>query len=127
MDSKHQLLATVYERFNARDIDAVLAKMDPDVDWPNAMEGGRVYGHSGVRDYWQRQWKLVNPRVEPTGFMEDDAGRTVVDVHQVVRDMTGTILIDQMVQHVYTVHEGLIQRMDIGAAGPRSMSAADEK
>ena len=37
----------------------------------------------------------------------------MVDVHQVVRDLTGRILADQMVQHVYTIKEGLIQRMDI--------------
>ena len=112
MKSEHQLLATVYEQFNARDIDGVLAKMDPDVDWPNGMEGGRVQKREGVREYWQRQWTVVSPRVEPTGFTEEE-GRTVVEVHQVVRDMSGKILVDQMVQHVYTIRDGLIQRMDI--------------
>jgi|ERR1700736_1410235 hypothetical protein len=113
MKCKQELLATVYAKFNARDIDAVLAMMDPDVDWPNGMEGGRVHGRSSVREYWRRQFALIDPSVEPARFTDDKEGRTVVDVHQVVRDLTGGILADQMVQHVYTIKEGLIQRMDI--------------
>jgi hypothetical protein len=64
------------------------------------MEGGRVEGHSGIRDYWTRQWTLVDPHVEPLGFSTDEEGRTVVDVQQVVRDMNGTVVVHEMVQHV---------------------------
>jgi hypothetical protein len=35
-----ELLERLYERFNARDMEAVLATMHPDVIWPNGMEGG---------------------------------------------------------------------------------------
>jgi hypothetical protein len=35
-------LRATYAAFNARDIDAVLAQMTADVDWPNAWEGGHV-------------------------------------------------------------------------------------
>ncbi len=113
MRSNHELLTTTYQAFNARDIDAVLANMHPDVDWPNGMEGGRVHGHGNVRDYWSRQWGVVDPHVEPLRFENDEMGRIVVDVHQVVRDMTGNILLDRIVQHVYSIHDGLIERMDI--------------
>ena len=37
--------------FNARHIDALLEQMTPDVDWPNAWEGGRLHGREQVRDY----------------------------------------------------------------------------
>jgi len=43
----------------------------------------------------------------------DDRGRIVVDVHQVVRDLSGALLVDRMVQHVYTVDDGLITQMEI--------------
>jgi hypothetical protein len=107
------ILLKTYEAFNARDIEAVLVFMDPNVDWPNGMEGGRVYGREGVRDYWTRQWGLIDPHVEPVGFGTDADGRTVVDVHQVVRDLAGNILADRRVQHVYFIQEGLIARMEI--------------
>jgi hypothetical protein len=86
--------------------------MHPDIDWPNGMEGGRVHGHDGVREYWVRQWQVVDPHVDPVGFTDED-GRTVVDVHQVIRDMSGTLLLDRTVQHVYTITGGLITHMDI--------------
>lgn len=107
------ILIHTYRAFNARDIDAVLAVMHPNVDWPNGMEGGRVRGHDAVRDYWTRQWGLIDPHVEPQDFATDDAGRFVVDVHQVVRDLAGNLLADRMVQHVYTIRDGLITGMEI--------------
>ena len=68
-----QLLTEAYRGFNAREIDAVLALMHSDVDWPNGMEGGRVHGHQQVRDYWTRQWGMINPRVDPVSFQSGDA------------------------------------------------------
>ncbi|HEY1810002.1 MAG TPA: ketosteroid isomerase, partial [Acidobacteriaceae bacterium] len=84
-----------------------------DVDWPNGMEGGRVHGHDEVRSYWRRQWEILDPRVDPVGFAEDEAGRTVVDVHQVVRDRAGNLLADRTVQHIYSIRNGLIASMEI--------------
>jgi hypothetical protein len=116
MSTDHVLLTATYKAFNARDVDAVLATMHPDVDWPNGWEGGRVLGSENVREYWRRQWEVLDPHVEPVGFRDNGDGRTVVDVHQVVRDLTGNLVADQMVQHVYSMRDGLIERMDIQAA-----------
>jgi hypothetical protein len=111
------LLTTDYAGFNARNIDAVLELTHPNVDWPNGMEGGRVHGHSEVRDYWTRQWSLIDPNVDPVGFETEEAGRTVVTVHQVVRDLDGKLLLDQTVKHVYLIEDGLIQSMEIVGEG----------
>ena len=113
-----ELLTEAYRAFNAREIDAVLAIMHHDVDWPNGMEGGRVHGHQGVRDYWTRQWAMINPRVDPVNFESPDRNRTAVLVHQVVHDLDGLLLADQMVQHVYFIEDGLIRRMEILPAEP---------
>jgi ketosteroid isomerase-like protein len=45
----------MYAAFNARDVDAVLAAMTPDVDWPKTWGGGRAIGREQVREYWKRQ------------------------------------------------------------------------
>jgi ketosteroid isomerase-like protein len=108
-----QLLRRVYEAFNARDIEAAIALMRLDVDWPNAMEGTRVHGHAGVRDYWTRQFTTIQSRVDPEGFSTDVDGRVVVEVHQVAHSVNGELIADQMVEHVYTIREGLIERMDV--------------
>ena len=107
-----EIITKAYEAFNARDIDTVLTYLHPDVDWANGMEGGRVHHREGVREYWRRQWGLIDPHVQPTRFRAED-GKIIVDVHQVVRDLEGTILSDTMVQHVYVIREGLVTRMDI--------------
>src|ERR1700685_4129178 len=86
-ESDIALLKRAYEAFNARDIDAALAAMHPDVEWPNGMEGGTVHGHIGVREYWTRQWGILDPYVEPKSFNLDETGRVVVEVQQVVRDL----------------------------------------
>jgi len=111
--SAANLLQRAYAAFNARDVDGALATMRPDVVWPNGMEGGTVRGHEGVRAYWTRQWGMVDPHVEPKAFQVDSDGRIVVGVYQVVRDLSGKVLIDRMVEHVYTLKNGLIQSMDI--------------
>jgi hypothetical protein len=103
----------MYRAFNDRDIDTVLATMDPNVDWPNGMEGGRVHGHQGVRAYWTRQWSMINPKVYPVQVSEDELGRVVVDVHQLVRNLEGIVVLDQMVRHVYVMENGLIKSMEI--------------
>lgn len=87
--------------------------MNADVVWPNGMEGGVVHGHEGVRAYWTRQWAMIDPHVEPKTFDTDPAGRVIVGVHQVVRDLSGKVLLDRMVEHIYTMKNGLIQSMDI--------------
>ena len=107
------LLRRTYAAFNARDIDAVIAVLHPDVDWPNAWEGGRLRGHAAVRSYWARQFEAIDGRVEPQRFTLAPDGRVVTDVHQVVRDRTGAILVDRMVQHVYRLRDGLIDHMEV--------------
>lgn len=113
MDNHETLLRKAYTAFNARDLNGALSTMHTEVEWPNGMEGGTVHGHDGVREYWTRQWRLIDPHVEPMRFDPDDAGRIVIAVHQVVRDLAGQVLVDRMVEHVYTMENGLILRMEI--------------
>lgn len=108
-----ELLKKTYAAFNARDIPGALATMNPDVEWPNGMEGGTVHGHEGVRAYWTRQWGMIDPHVDPITFDVDNAGRIDVGVHQVVRDLAGKVFMDRTVHHVYTLRGGLIDSMDI--------------
>jgi hypothetical protein len=108
-----ELLHAAYAAFNARDIDGALSTMTPDVAWPRAFEGGFVEGGEAIRAYWTRQWSDINPHVEPVSFHPDNIGRITVHVHQVVRDLEGTVISDQQVGHRYTFKCGLIDRMEI--------------
>ena len=108
-----ELLRAAYAAFNARDVDAALALMTPAVEWPRAFKGGFVRGPEAVRAYWTEQWSEIDPHVEPVTFHPEDAGRILVEVHQVVRDLAGGVLADEHVGHRFTFERGLIQWMEV--------------
>ncbi|GGD11699.1 nuclear transport factor 2 family protein [Aureimonas glaciei] len=121
METALALVRHIYERFNARDIDAVLAVLGDDVAWANGMDGGHVHGHAALRDYWTRQWALVSPHVEPQKIARADDGTIVVDVLQSIRDLDGNPLegqfhglTDRTVAHIFRFEQGKVARFDIG-------------
>lgn len=109
-----RVLNAAYAAFNARDLGAAIELMHPEVDWPNAWEGGRVVGREAVLDYWRRQFEAISSRVEPEGFCEEADGSVTVDVRQVVHDaQSGELLSDSRVRHRYRLEDGLIVRMGV--------------
>jgi PhnB protein len=106
-------LGALYDAFNARDVDAILAALAHDVDWPNAWEGGRIRGREAIRAYWARQWAAIDPHVEAEAIAPLPDGRVAVEVHQTVRDLDGQVLSDSRVRHVYELRGGLVTRMDV--------------
>ncbi len=113
MANTQTLIAQAYSAFNHRDIDSALALMSENVSWPKASEGGRVIGKEEIRAYWSRQWKEFDPRVEPLEIIDREGGITEVKVHQLVKSPGGDVLFDGEVWHVYTIANGLIERMDL--------------
>ena len=113
--SHEALLREMYRAFNARDIDAVLAVMTDDVDWPNGWEGGRVVGRAAVRNYWERQWAAIDPTVEPAEITVRPDGSEALLVRQMVRGLDGTLVADGFVRHVYAFDGDRVTRMDIEA------------
>jgi hypothetical protein len=51
--------------------------------------------------------------VEPLEVIDREGGITEVKVHQLVKSLAGDVLSDSEVWHVYTIADGLIERMDI--------------
>jgi ketosteroid isomerase-like protein len=85
VSSAEDTLRAAYAAFNARDIEGALELMHPEVDWPNAWEGGRVVGRQAVADYWTRQFEAISSTVEA----------------------------DTQAHHRYRLQDGLIVRMDV--------------
>lgn len=130
MANTQTLIARAYAAFNRRDIDAALALMSESVSWPKASEGGQVVGKEEIRAYWTRQWDEFDPHVEPIEVIDGDGGKADVRVHQLVKSLKGDILSDSEVWHVYTISNGLIDRMDLkesGASADSTPSAAFSK
>ena len=120
MENDVKLIKRLYEDFNARNIDSVLAMLTEDVTWANAMDGGYARGHEGIREYWTRQWSMVSPHVEPVGFHRTADGAIIAEVRQSVRNLEGKKLEgqthglrDKTVGHVFRFREGKVVRFDI--------------
>jgi hypothetical protein len=103
----------MYDAFNSRDADAVLASMDAEVEWPKAFGGGVAHGKDEVREYWQRQWTEISATVTPRSIRVLPDGRVDVEVDQVVRDLSDRLLGESVVHHVYTLAGDLVIRMQI--------------
>jgi ketosteroid isomerase-like protein len=119
MDDEIDILRRMYDRFNARDVEGVLAVLDEDVAWANGMDGGHVHGREAVRGYWTRQWAMVKAHVEPVGFRRRD-DVVVAEVRQTVTDLENRPLEgqthglkDRTVEHVFRFREGRVRRFDI--------------
>jgi ketosteroid isomerase-like protein len=114
LSSDEDTLRAAYKAFNARDVSAALELMHPEVDWPNAWEGGRVIGRGEVAAYWARQFESIQSTVTPEDFDPQPDGSIVVTVHQIVRDaMTNQLISDTRVLHRYRLKNGSVARMDV--------------
>jgi hypothetical protein len=103
----------LYKNFNDRKIDLVISQMTDDVKWANGMEGGYVYGHNGVREYWTKQFKMVSSKVTPLEIEEKNE-MLKIKVHQVVHDLNGALLADEVVYHFFNFRDNKIAEFDIG-------------
>lgn len=113
MNNIQSFFKDVYHNFNHRNIDLVIANMTDDVQWANGVDGGYVYGHDGVYEYWTKQFELVSSNVTPLDIDEKN-NFVSIKVRQVIHDMNGNVLSDGIVHHFFTLKNGKIARFDIG-------------
>ena len=113
MEDLENFFQDLYKDFNDRKIDLVISKMTGDVKWANGMDGGYVHGHDAVKDYWTRQFTMVSSNVSP---LEIETGNDIVKikVHQVVHDLNGNLLADELVYHLFHLRENKIAAFEIG-------------
>ena len=113
MENINNLFNDLYKNFNDRKIDEIISKMTSNVKWANGMNGGYVYGHVGVKEYWRRQFKLISSKVTPL-IIETENGKVKIKVHQVVHDVNGNLLADEIVYHFFHLNNDKIKEFDIG-------------
>ena len=113
MENINNFFKDLYKNFNDRKIELVISKMTDKVKWANGMEGGYIYGHDEVKEYWTRQFNLVSSNVTPlTIDIENEVVK--IKVHQVVHDLNGKLLADEFVYHYFHLENDKISEFDIG-------------
>ncbi len=111
-DTRIETLRAGYEAFNRRDVENALRMLDPNVEWPDMLEGRVLRGAQAVREYWTRQFQLIDSHVEPEEFVEQGA-RVLVVVHQRVRRLSTGTQDDRRVGHLYTFRGTKVVRMQV--------------
>jgi hypothetical protein len=114
-EQNRKTIEVLYQRFNERKLDQILALLRDDVDWPNALDGGRVHGREALAEYWARQATQIQRKVEPLEITARDDGAIEVRAHEVVTDPQGDLIGQGEVLHVFTFEGGRVARMDLVA------------
>ncbi|GGV89093.1 nuclear transport factor 2 family protein [Streptomyces massasporeus] len=112
-----RLIRQAYEAFHARDVGALLATLDPEVEWvhPDGMAGydlgGTKRGHAGVRAFLAHvPTVLGGMRLEPREFLAD-GDRVVVFGEREVTSARGRTARLSFV-HSWTLRGGRAVRME---------------
>ena len=114
MSSNRQFLQDLYAAFNNRELETIISVMHPDVKWATGVEGGFVYRRNAVREYWTKQYQMIQVQLEALKFETDERNQNIVTVHQVVSDLPGNLLVDMTVQQIFTIDNGSIVLYEIG-------------
>ena len=105
----------VIDAFNRRDLDAVLALLDPDVDFAPrsvALEGGRSYeGHDGVRTWWKSTFTAFSDYVLEIEEVRDLGDMTFSRLRLGGHGMESDVPIDEMQWHVVEWRHGSVARL----------------
>jgi len=105
-------IAGLYAAFNRRDMDGLMALLSADVEWPDGMSGGRLFGRDAVRDVWEREWAEIDPELTLRSVEYRPDGAVAVTAGQVVRDLEGAIVSEGDIVHVFRFRGDLVSRMD---------------
>ncbi len=109
-----ELLLQAYAAYNSQDVEALVALISDDVDWPDD-DAGRLHGKEEVRAYWTEQWARTRTHDEPVGFSERNDGRTAVHISQIVHSLDGPVISKGQLRHLHRIERDRIVRMDVEA------------
>jgi hypothetical protein len=74
---------------------------------------GHVHGRDEVRSYWKRQWASIDPHVEPIEISPNGKGKSQSKFIRWCVTSKAISLPTELVNHVFQIRNGLIQRFDI--------------
>jgi ketosteroid isomerase-like protein len=119
------VILAAYESYNERDLDALLPLMCDDVNWANALTGDRIRGVEEMRRIWEMQWTSLNVRTEPIKIYDEPDGKTVVLVREILHEAGGRLLMDEVMEHVFTLRDGKVARMDFRHVARKAAQTID--
>lgn len=112
MDARRNLLLRFYKALDAKDVEAVMALLHPDVDFPDQLDETRIQGAAAVRAYYVKAFALISAESTPTAFHARPDRTMEVRVHHHVTSLDGALWHDGPVDYSFHFRDGLIVRLD---------------
>lgn len=112
MDARRRLILRFYEALDANDVDAVMALVHPDADFPNQLDGDRLKGAAAIRAYYERAFGMISAESTPLTFQAGPDNSLEVRVHHHVTSLDGGLWADEPVDYRFQFRDGLIARCD---------------
>jgi ketosteroid isomerase-like protein len=115
-ESNAALLQKFVDAFNRRDVDAMVADLDPNVElheWPEAPGAQSFRGVEGVVqafDGWFDVWERM--QVEVTDI-EEANGRILVTLHQRAKGRGSEVEVEIDSYNVYRFHDGQVTTIEL--------------
>jgi ketosteroid isomerase-like protein len=122
-----EVVRGTFEAFQARDLDAFLNHMDPEVEYHSLVleVEGAYHGHDGIRAWWQSVLSVFpdwNPRIEEAR----EVGNLVVARVRAEGHGTGVgIAMERDIWHVAEVRDGRLKTSAFFRTEEEAMDAAD--
>ena len=113
--------------WNARDVEAVLALTDPEVEYvnsPASVEPGTRWGHEGLVEVYREQWEILSDgRWEVDRVYDRD--EEVIGLGRISRRMPGSdARIEDRILAAIRCKDGRITRMEVLGFGQAEVRAA---
>lgn len=117
MSAATDLIVRYYDAIERRDLEAVLATTHADVRFHDFLDGGEVEGLTAARDFYRRMFELA-PDLDPITIETLEDGRVRVEFQSAVHSSSGHLWSDTRQTAIYTLVDGLIQRVELLGATP---------
>jgi ketosteroid isomerase-like protein len=115
-DTNRDLLLRFVEAFNRRDVDFVVADLDPEAElheWPEAPGSQSYRGPDGVRralEVWFEAWEWMKVEVQDMEELDD---RIFVTLRQRAKGRGSEVEVEITSYNVYRFSEGKVTRIEL--------------
>ena len=112
-----ELVRSGYAAFNGDDLDGLVAKLHPEIEWvePREVEGVRTYlGRERIRRFlpsFRQTWAEF--QVEPEEIMDAGPERVLVLARLNARGKGSGVPVTARVAHLWTIRDGLAVRVEV--------------
>jgi ketosteroid isomerase-like protein len=125
-----ELVYRTVAAWNGRDVEAMLALADPEIEYvnsPTAVEPGTKWGHEHFENILRAQWEMLSDARWEVERLYEPQGEEMIGLGRLSRRMPGSdIRIEDRVLMAYRVANGRVTRMEVLGFGQAEVQAALE-